>query len=245
MSFGLRVKSGFAKIFSVFTREIKLMKSKPTFYIAVMAVLSGLSYGMMFTLHIPIFPPPFSFLKLDFADLGVALAAVMFGSISALTVAFVKCALYLPFDMENVGIGVLSNFICCAAFGLALAIICRIKRNDLFLIVGFVSAILIEAAVSLFSNYFITSRLFILAKGAGYKILLTPYYIFGFLLPFNLLKFGITAALSYGIFKALQQSLPPKFGLRFPPKNIPVSVEESGTETTADSTETVTEKGQE
>ena len=198
------------------------MKSKPAFYIAVLAVLSGISYGMMFIFHIPIFPA-FPFLRLDFADIGVALGAIMFGPIAALTIAFVKCALYLPFDIpNNVGIGMLSNFICCATFGLALSFICRIKRNDLFLIIGLVAAVLIETTVALFSNYFIVGRLFILAKGAGYKILLTPYYIFGYALPFNLIKFGMTAAIAYIIFKALQRALPPKYDIQFKNKELPV-----------------------
>ena len=199
---------------SVFSRELKLMKSKPAYYIAVIAILSGMSYGLMFILHIPVIPA-YSHLKLDFADLGVALAALMLGPMSAVIVAFVKCALYLPFDMENLGVGVLSNFICCVAFAVALSLLFNIKRSDKMLAIALVSAVAIEIAIALLSNYFIIGPLFIKVMGEGVKFLRTPAYLFGGVLPLNLIKFGIAALLAFGVFKGVQAAMPDKFGLKF------------------------------
>jgi riboflavin transporter FmnP len=225
---------------SLFSREFSIIKKRPTFYLSVLGILSALSYVMMLVFHFPIFAPPFDFLKVDFADVCVAVAAVVLGPVSAVAVALIKCLLYLPIDLAsvNVGVGVLSNFICAFFFGLAAAAVWHLrtlgrggeggrgnaKRDALFLAAALIAGVLVETAAALVSNWFVIVPLYLVVMGEFVRgLLYNSTYIFGFALPFNLIKFSIQAAVAYLLCQALVRVLP-KAVKDFAPAPVPPSV---------------------
>ncbi|GHV02815.1 hypothetical protein FACS1894211_14950 [Clostridia bacterium] len=211
----------FSRFFrTLFSREFSLIKKKPTFYLVTLAALSAVSFGLMFVLHFTIIPA-FSHLKFDLGDVGAAIAAVILGPLSAIIVTLVKCLLYLPFDMGNMGVGVLSNFICSVFFVLTLSVVYHLrtsgakqspKRDTVFLAVAFVAGVLVETGIAMLSNWLLIVPLFIrVLDPEGHwmpQLLQTAGYIFGGVLPFNLIKFAIEAVAAFFLAKALLRILP-------------------------------------
>ncbi|MDR1094002.1 MAG: ECF transporter S component [Clostridiales bacterium] len=202
---------------SLFLREFSLIKKRPTFYLAALGSLSALSYVMMLVFHFPILPA-YGFLKVDFADVGVAVAVVVLGPISAVIVAAAKCLLYLPIDIgETGGVGLLSNFICSFFFTATIAVVFHLrtlsrqttpKRDAVFLIAAFVAGVIVETIAAMLSNWFIVIPLFIQVLGEGYRSVQNAAYIFAGVLPFNLIKFSMQAAAAYLLCHALVRILP-------------------------------------
>ena len=206
---------------TLFSREFSIIKRRPTFYIALIAVLSGISIAFMYVLHFPVFPPPFNILQFDLADICVAVAAIMLGPLSAVTVALIKCLLFLPRDWgQTMGVGVLSNFICAFAFGVAVALVYHLrvlvrpdKRNDIiFLIIAFISGAVIEIGVAMLGNYYIFVPLYMIVfvNSADFfrQTYLTTYYIFTVVPLFNLLQFGANGIAGFLLAKALLRIIP-------------------------------------
>ena len=191
----------------MFSREIKLMKKQPTRYIVFIAVLIAMSLVFMLFLHFPILPA-YSFLKMDFADVPVAFAGLMFGPVSAVIVAVLKVALYLLVKgTDSACIGELSNVICALAFGLSVSLIYHSKRNVLTLCLAFIGGVLIEVTVSVFSNWFIILPLYVKA-GFFPAVAVTTKLLFSGIMAFNFIKFGLQATIGFMLFKSLEKALP-------------------------------------
>jgi riboflavin transporter FmnP len=190
----------------VFSREFRLIKRSPARYAAYMGVFTALAVLFTFVLHIPIFPPV-SFLKLDFADVTVVFAGVMFGPVSSVAVAAIKNLINLPIDIgETGGAGVVSNFICAAAFGLTVSFIYNAKsgrKSAARLIAAFVCGVFAEICISILSNKFIIIPVYITLWGDGARLYDNVGYYLGWVPLFNLVKFGLQAFMSAIVFRSL------------------------------------------
>jgi len=206
---------------TLFSREFSAIRKRPTFYIALIAVLSAIAVAFMYLLHFPIFPGAYNILQFDLADISVAIAAITLGPLSAATVALIKCLLYLPKDMgQTFGVGVLSNFICAFIFGLIVALVYHLRvlakpgaKNDMiFLLAAFISGVIVEIAVAMAANRYIFVPLYIIVFPgmADYfrEYFLTSYYIFVVVPLFNLLQFSANGIAGFLLAKALLKILP-------------------------------------
>ncbi len=215
---------------SIFSREIKLMKKRPTQYIVFIAVLSAISLVFMIFLHFPVLPG-FPYLKLDFADMPVAVAGLMFGPIGVAITAVMKVGLYLLVKgTDSAFIGELSNLICALAFGLSVSLIYHSKESIGSLIMAFIFGVVIEAAVAVFSNWFIILPMYINAGflPAAEK---TAETLFAGIMAFNLIKFSIAAAIGFTLYKAVERVLPFKTEKKRtarPTENPPAAEEAAG-----------------
>ena len=204
------------------------MKRHTTRYIAYVAVLTAMAFGLMIFPHFPILPAPANFLQFDFADVPIVFAGLIFGPIAAVTTAVLKITLYFICGLSSTGgAGELSNLIVSITFALSISLIYNIRRNKVTLLIAFAASIGIEICVAIFSNRFIIVPLYI-------KILELPPFLVDYILSdayilyavplFNFIKFGLQALIGFTLFKSLEKALP-KFTLKPKKKAIPIDTE--------------------
>ncbi len=134
-----------------------------TLYIVRIALLTAMSIALMY-LSFPLIPGlP---VKMEFADIPVAVGAITMGPWNGVLILALKCLLYSPQSLANTGgIGVLSNFICGAPFALAAGYIFKRKKTAPVLVAALLAGMAATLVVSYFSNRFLIIPLYMRFMG--------------------------------------------------------------------------------
>ena len=138
------------------TSEKKLTGSgvSRTRYIAVVGMLSAISYVLMFLeFPLPMLIP--EFVKMDFSDLPALIAAFSLGPVAGVLVGLIKNLLHL-FNTHSGGVGELANFMLCASFVWTAGMIYKFKKNRKTAIAAVFFSAVVMALISVPVNYFIT-----------------------------------------------------------------------------------------
>jgi riboflavin transporter FmnP len=197
---------------------------KKTFYrkiattrIAKIAVLSALSYILYLFVK---FPLPFlfpSFLEIQISDLPALIGGFMLGPIDGCVIILVKCLLKLPLTKTS-GVGELGDVLIGIAFVLTSSLIYRRRgKNKQNAIFGLALGIAASTLVAMLVNYTLLVPFYVKVTFNGsYAVLINMlqvffpdvteknfdlYYIFLTVLPFNVLRGAIVAALSFLVYK--------------------------------------------
>lgn len=125
--------------------------------IAGMAVFAALAYLISF-LEIPLFPAA-PFLKLDFSNVFIMLAGFMYGPLPAVMVGVVKELLCL-IGTSSFGVGQIANMLVICAFVLPPSITYLFKKGLKWVIITLFFSCLLQTAVALLVNKFITFPLY-------------------------------------------------------------------------------------
>lgn len=185
--------------------------------IAVIAILSAISFILYMFVK---FPLPFlfpGFLDMQFSDLPALLGGFAIGPLAGGIIIVIKCLLKMPFT-STAFVGELADIIVGLAFVLPAAFFYKFNRTKkgaiLALIIGTVSAV----GVSLLANRFILIPFFAKAYGmnavVGMMQALYPnitaqnvydYYIPLAALPFNTLRCVICSMITYFVYKPLSK----------------------------------------
>lgn len=176
--------------------------------ISVVALMSALGFVLMLLE----FPLPFiipEFVKLDFSEVPVLLAAYMFGPIEGVLVCLIKNLLKALFLSTSGGIGELCNFLLGCTLALPAGIAFKRMKSGRSMLIGGMLGSVIMAVLCLPVNYFISYPVY--AKflpieqiiGMYQKILPSVDGLFSCLLifnvPFTLLKGALSVAIAYAI----------------------------------------------
>ena len=156
----------------------------------------ALAYACMYFIKIPV-----GFLTLDVKDSLIILCALLFGPVYGLSIAVIVPLLEL-ITISGTGVyGFIMNVLSSVTFSLTAGLIYRYKKTMMGAIVGLCSGVFAVTSVMMLANLFIT-----------------PYYIGGsvadvaamipkVLLPFNLVKATLNAAIVLLLYKPLSKSL--------------------------------------
>ena len=162
------------------------------------AMFAALAYICVVIIRIPNIG---GFLTLDFKDVIITIAAMFFGPIAAVVLS-VLVPLLEFLTVSGTGVyGLIMNVISSLTFSFVASVIYKYKKNLLGAIVGLLSAVVSVTAVMMLAN-----------------LLITPYYtgmpteavaalIPKLLLPFNLTKAILNAALTMMLYKPLTNIL--------------------------------------
>ncbi len=187
--------------------------------IAVLSVLSAVSFVLYMFAK---FPLPFmfpSFLDMQFSDLPALLGSFSLGPFGGAVIILVKCLLKMPFT-GTACVGELADIIIGLANVIPAGIFYQFYKSKkgaiLALVIGAVSA----TAVSLVANRFILVPFFVNEYGMGAVLGMVKtiypnvndanfyaYYLPVGVLPFNMLRCIICAALTYFTYKPLSKAL--------------------------------------
>ncbi len=185
--------------------------------ITKLAVFSALSYLLYMFVK---FPLPFlfpSFLDVQISDVPALLAGFMMGPVSGAIVVAIKILLKLPFSSTGM-VGELGDFIMGIAFVIPAAIIYHYKRTKkgalLSLAVGEVCCII----TALIINRFVLIPFYALIFDGGMHAIvgmmkslyenitvnnIYNYYLWLAVLPFNILRCTLCAAITFLLYKSL------------------------------------------
>ena len=156
----------------------------------------ALAYVCMYFIKVPI-----SFLTLDVKDSLIILCALLFGPLEGLVIAVVVPFLEL-ITISGTGVyGFIMNVLSSVTFSVTAGLIYRYKKSMAGAVVGLLSGVFAVTAVMMLAN-----------------LLVTPYYVGGtaadvaamipkLLLPFNLVKATLNAAIVLLLYKPLSQIL--------------------------------------
>lgn len=164
-------------------------------YVAI-AVFSALAYAVTFVFRIPV-----SFLTFDAKDAVITVAAMFFGPLSAMFMSLIPALLELV-TVSNTGLyGLLMNFLGSFAFAGTASLLYRNRRTGTAAILSVVSGALTMTAAMMLFNLFITP----LYMGVERAIVISM--IPTLLLPFNLAKGAVNAALTVFLYKPVSLAL--------------------------------------
>ncbi|MCI8453442.1 MAG: ECF transporter S component [Lachnospiraceae bacterium] len=164
-----------------------------------------------FQISVPFAPP---FYKLDFAETPIMVGAFALGPIPAVLMELVKNILKLLIKgTTTMYVGDLGNFIGGSLFVLPASILYQRKRTRKTAMYGLGLSIVIGVLTALIINCFMTIPLYaklmfngienIIAMGTAVNPAITNLYTFAIfaILPFNLLKLGMNAAVTALVYK--------------------------------------------
>ena len=162
------------------------------------AMFAALAYICVVIIRIPNIG---GFLTLDFKDVIITIGAMFFGPIAAVVLSILVPLLEF-LTVSGTGVyGLIMNFISSFTFAFVASVIYKYKKNLVGAIIGLLSAVVSVTAIMMLAN-----------------LLITPYYtgmptaavaalIPKLLLPFNLTKAILNAALTMMLYKPLTNIL--------------------------------------
>lgn len=156
------------------------------------SLFAALAYSVTFVFRIPV-----AFLTFDAKDTLIAIAALMYGPVSGIIIAFL--AAFLEFiTISGTGIyGFIMNFVASATFSATAALVYKYKKNISGAIISFYSASVAMVAVMLCLNLLVTP--FYMGCTTADVVDLLPKLI----LPFNMAKGLLNSAFAMLLYKPI------------------------------------------
>ena len=172
------------------TFENKLKK------IVATAMFCALAYACMYFIKIPV-----GFLTLDVKDSLIILCSLLFGPLYGLSIAVIVPLLEL-ITISGTGVyGFIMNVLSSVTFSLTAGLIYRYKKTMIGAIVGLCSGVFAVTSVMMLANLFITPHYI------GGSVADVAAMIPKLLLPFNLVKAILNAAIVLLLYKPLSKAL--------------------------------------
>lgn len=164
------------------------------------ALLSAMSYGLMFTLQIPLIPAA-PYLRFDPSDVPTLTGAFLLGPWAGVQIALVKVALFFMTRGEGGPIGATMNLVSTAVLALVAGFIYRRRPGPAAALAGMIAGSLAMTLVMIPVNYY-------WALGAyGVPQELHAGLIRTALVPFNLARGALSTAITLPLFLALSRAL--------------------------------------
>lgn len=189
------------------------LKVKKIAFIGLMGAVS--SVLMLFRFPLPFLPP---FLSFDFSGLMEMLGGFMFGPAAAVCIIAVKIMLQLVMQGSfSLGTGELQNLILSCAYVLPALIFYNRNKTKKSAAVGMTVSYLVVSVVAVFTNLYLIIPFYVKLFGMSMSDIIAMcsavnpamknavgMVLFG-ILPFNLIKYGITSVITFIIYKRLSR----------------------------------------
>lgn len=157
-----------------------------------LAIFVALAYAVVCTFRIKV-----SFLTLDIKDALITVAAMIFGPFSAVAMSLSVSLLEMITISDTQLYGFIMNVLSTLSLSVTASLIYKYKRNMLGAVIGLVSGVFAVTAVMLLANVFITP--YYMGVERSVVVSLIPKL----LLPFNLTKATLNAAVTLLIYKPI------------------------------------------
>ncbi|MBP1532813.1 MAG: ECF transporter S component [Ruminococcus sp.] len=164
--------------------------------ITILAMFAALGYICLFVFRFKV-----SFLTLEFKDVFITMAGFVFGPVAALGVALAESLLEMVTLSDTGFWGALMNFAGSATFAVTAAVIYKYNKSFKGAVIGLTAAVFSMTAVMLLMNLLITPIY------AHTDVKTVIGMIIPLLLPFNLIKSVLNAAIAFILYKPISQAL--------------------------------------
>lgn len=195
------------------TRDDARMRVKKIAFIGLMGAVSAVL--MLFRFPLPFMPP---FLSFDFSGLMEMLGGFMFGPVAAVCIIIVKIMLQLVMQGSfSLGTGELQNLILSCAYVLPALIIYHRNKSKKMAVAGMAVSSVFVAVVAVFTNLYLIIPFYVKLFGMSMDDIIAmcstvnpaiknavTMALFG-ILPFNLIKYGVTSLVTFIIYKRLSK----------------------------------------
>ena len=195
------------------SRDDARMKVKKIAFIGLMGAVSAVL--MLFRFPIPFMPP---FLSFDLSGLMEMLGGFMFGPIAAACIIVVKILLQLVMQGSfSLGTGELQNLILSCSYVLPALIIYHRNKTKKMAITGMAVSTIFVSVMAVFTNLYLIIPFYVKLFGMSMDDIITmcrtvnpamknvtSMAVFG-LLPFNLIKYGVTSLVTFIVYKRLSR----------------------------------------
>lgn len=162
-----------------------------------MGMLVAISIALVYFIHFPFFPAA-PFLEYDPADVPIFLTTFLYGPGAGLVVTGVASVIQgLTVSASGGPIGILMHFLATGSFVLVAGLLYRKKPGAKSAIVGMALGVVTMTVVMCLCNLVLTP----LYTGTAVKDVVAM--LIPIIIPFNLLKGGINAALTYFLYRAV------------------------------------------
>lgn len=176
------------------------MNSK-TKKITATAMLCALAYVVMYFGRVPILSVGSLTLKYDPSDIIVTLGGFIWGPLTSCIVSFIVATIEL-FTASDTGIfGWIMNIVQTLSFACVAAVIYKKKHTLSGAVIGLTTGWLFSTAVMILWNYLLTPIYMGYPREAVVALLIPAF------LPFNLLKGGINASVTFLLYKPVITAL--------------------------------------
>ncbi len=189
------------------------MKVKTIAFVGLMGAVSAVL--MLFRFPIPFMPP---FMSFDLSGLMEMMGGFMFGPFAAVCIIIVKILLQLVIQGSfSLGTGELQNFILSSSYVLPALFIYHRNKTKKTAAAGMAVGTVIVSAVAVITNLYLiipfyanlsgmTMSDFVAMCTAVNPVMknVTTMAVFG-ILPFNLIKFGVTSVVTFIVYKRLSK----------------------------------------
>ena len=162
----------------------------------ILAMFTALGYLCLFVFRFKV-----SFLTLEFKDVFITMAGFVFGPLAAVGVALAESLLEMVTLSDTGFLGAVMNFGGSAAFAVTASLIYKYNKSFNGAVIGLIAAMFSMTAVMLVMNLFITP---IYAHTTIDEVI---GMIMPLLLPFNLIKSALNAAICFMLYKPISQAL--------------------------------------
>ena len=195
------------------SRDDARTKVKKIAFIGLMGAVSAVL--MLFRFPIPLMPP---FLSFDLSGLMEMLGGFMFGPMAAACIIVVKILLQLVMQGSfSLGTGELQNLILSCSYVLPALIIYHRNKTKKMAITGMAVSTIFVSVMAVFTNLYLIIPFYVKLFGMSMDDIITmcrtvspamknvtTMAVFG-LLPFNLIKYGVTSLVTFIVYKRLSR----------------------------------------
>ena len=168
--------------------------------LVLLAVFVALAYACSLYIRIPAMPVP-PFLKYEPKDAILTLAGFIMGPLAALSAAVAAALLELSISEHGI-FGLLMNIVSSGAFCCTAAVVYRYKRTIWGAVLGLSAGWLFTVVVMMLWNFLIVPLYMPHVSHSQAAAMLIPVF-----LPFNALKYGLSAGLAALLYKPVKRML--------------------------------------
>lgn len=179
-----------------FSVEVTMKNKLETKKLVVLAMLCAMAYLCTFAFKFKV-----AFLTFDFKDAIIAVASLAYGPLYGVAASAVAALLEFVTFSDTGFYGLVMNFLSSATFALTCGLIYKYKRSLSGAVIAVGASVLTVTAVMMLANMFITPFYMGVPRSEVMKLL--PKL----LLPFNLCKSSINAAVTVLIYKPIVSAL--------------------------------------
>ena len=169
--------------------------------IAILGVLSAVAYVLMVVVRIP-FIPAAPFLKYDPKDIIIVIGGFLYGPLASLAMSIVVSFAEMFTVSESGIIGCVMNIISTVSFTCTAAFIYKKRHTLAGAATGLIVGVAVGTTIMLLWNYLLVPIYTPFITREAVMGMLTPVF-----LPFNLLKYGLNAAIAMLLYKPIRIAL--------------------------------------